>query len=405
MGNSLILSAQETSDSFDVPDFSGNLNFSPSVVASRTYYEGAETIGRVGYESILKSDLLHQLKKLAYATYLEQIDQVVDTEEVKALSEAEFEKQKTILRQNILNEYLTNSEIYSHVLDNHIRGLLYYNDFVVSRPKDQVLEQKKHLSELFETEQIPLLLKQFRCKNRRELEQIFKNEIESSIAQEKRIFVQELLGGSWLSFNLGNDSYEPTIVDLRRYYEAHRDLYEEPAKVRWQAMSVLIANYPSRAEAYNKLAQMGNKVQQGQDFFEQEQLFCEVAKASSEDYFASKGGIRDWTQKGSLNSDVLEDMIFSEELPVGQMSKIIEDSGSFIIVRVIQREPLHWKPFVQVQEDVREKMEKERREVMQKKYEEALSQRYTIELYDITQDERRSIIESAQNQDFSVTGR
>ena len=49
-----------------------------------------------------------------------------------------------------------------------------------------------------------------------------------------------------------------------------------------------------------------------------------------------EGGRYDWTTKGSLVSDVIDQAIFS--LPVGKLSRILEDEKGFHIVRVIERE-------------------------------------------------------------------
>ena len=40
-----------------------NMKISPSVMSSRIYYEGSETLGRVGHEAILKRDIFHQIRK------------------------------------------------------------------------------------------------------------------------------------------------------------------------------------------------------------------------------------------------------------------------------------------------------------------------------------------------------
>ena len=51
-----------------------------SNLMTRTYYDGAETIGRVGQVAILRRDVLHQIKKLAHMQYLSEIEKLPEEE-------------------------------------------------------------------------------------------------------------------------------------------------------------------------------------------------------------------------------------------------------------------------------------------------------------------------------------
>ncbi|MBQ2788121.1 MAG: hypothetical protein IJE97_00685, partial [Thermoguttaceae bacterium] len=211
----------------DASDFNGRAD--NATLASRSYYDGAETIGRVGHEAILRRDILHQIKKFAHMQYLEEIAKI--PEEAREAHREEYKK-------GILEQYLNSEEIFTQILDNHIRKLLFYNDYVVSRPKDQIEEQTRQLEAEFDAKMVPELKKTFGCKTLKELEDYFEREIGSDYAQEKRIFMQQTLGELWMNYNLGEEDFDPTVVDLRRYYEAHREIYRVEARVRWQAMTV-----------------------------------------------------------------------------------------------------------------------------------------------------------------------
>ncbi len=373
-----------------------NLRSDDAPLASRSYYDGAETIGRVGHEAILRRDILHQLKKFAHMQYLEEIEKI--PEDVR-------EERREAYKKGILDQYLNSEEIYTQILDNHIRKLLFYNDYVVSRPKDQIAEQTKQLEAEFESKMVPELKTTFGCKTQRELENYFEREIGTDYAQEKRIFMQQTLGELWMNFNLGEEDFDPTVVDLRRYYDANQETYRLSARVRWQAMTVYFGRQRSKDEARRKIAHMGNAVQAELDPRRQEALFAEVCRVDSEDVFASKGGYRDWTERGTLRSEVVENAIFSEDLPVGALSRILEDENSLTIVRIIERVPERIKSFPEVQEEVREKLIADRREAMRKTYEERLSKRFSIEIYAITPEEREKWFRSAERETESATGR
>ena len=326
-------------------------------------------------------------------------------EEIKKIPEDVREEHREEYKNGILNQYLNSEEIFTQILDVHIRKLLFYNDYVVSRPKDQIEEQTKQLEAEFDAKMVPELKDSFGCRTLKELEDYFEREIGSDYAQEKRIFMQQTLGDLWMNYNLGEEDFDPTVVDLRRYYEAHRDVYRVEPRVRWQAMTVYFGRQRSKEEARRKIAHMGNAVQAESDPRRQEKLFAEVCRVDSEDVFASDGGYRDWTERGALRSQVVEDAIFSEDLPVGTLSRILEDENSLTIARVVERVSERIKSFPEVQEEVREKLIADRREAMRKTYEERLSKRFSIEIYAITPEEREKWFRSAERETESATGR
>ncbi len=382
----------------------GDVLYAPKITPTKIYYEGAETLGRVGHQAILKRDILHQLRKRAQEIWIEQLKSI-PKETLETMTKEQRDTESEKLRQEILNEFLNNKKIYSEALDSYIKTLLYYNDFVVSRPKEQVDEQKKNLLQVFETECLPKLMEEFGCKTMVELEEYYKKNLHSTLNQEKHLFITGTVGASWMEFNLDAQTSDPSVVDLRRYYEANLDLYRIEERVRWQAICVRFDNHSNRQEAYDKIARMGNYIMNARTLEEQKAFFEEVAKKDSEDMFASKGGNRDWTKRGVLNSKVIEDAIFSKNLPVGELSRILEDESGYIILCVLQREDETWTPFIKVQEEVKKKLIKDRRSALEKQYEEELSKRFTIELYNIGDVERKRRVESFSNETQSASGR
>lgn len=378
------------------PGFSGDFNFSPSVLSSRTYFEGSETLGRVGYEPILKRDILHQLKKTAYMNFVEQRE--------KAPPEAKKHFNDELF-PDFCKQFISNEQFYSQVLDEYIRKLLFYNDYIVSRSKEEVEEQKKNLDKVYDKDYIPFLLKQFKCEDIQTVKDIFTEKLGTTIEQDKRLFIQQTLGDSWLEFNLGTQTYNPSAVELRRWYEAHRDLYAVPDRVRWRRMSVLFSNHPNRDEAMQKIVYMGNAVQDAARSADLEKRFEQVARTDSEDFFAANGGYCDWTGRNELNSAVIEQTLFSEELPLGAMSRILDDGYGYTILLVLERQVEHVRPFFEVQEEVREKIKEEHKNANKSRYENLLAERFAVEIYAISPEERRRQIEAAQRETESASGR
>ncbi len=116
---------------------------------------------------------------------------------------------------------------------------------------------------------------------------------------------------------------------------------------------VRYAKYPTRAAAYQAIARMGNQVFAGAPF-------ADVAKAGSDGAEANQGGQVDWTNQGALTCRALDTALFN--LPVGQLSPIIEGANGFHIIRVTRREGDIVKPFLEAQVEIKKKIVDERSE-------------------------------------------
>ena len=392
--------AQEDATRTDKVSMNGegayNMKISPSVMSSRIYYEGSETLGRVGHEAILKRDIFHQIRKYAYLEFLRQKDEAPEEEKGK------FDDNYW---NALSREFAASDRFYTQVLEEYICQLLFYNDYLMSRSKEEIEEQKKMLNKTFDKEYLPTLIEQMHCQTQDELEEVYKGKLESSLDEERRLFMQQTISSSWVAFNLGNDQWSPTSHDLRRYYDKHRDEYRKEEKVRWQKMTVYFSNHPTREEAYNKIAYMGNAVKSAASREGQESAFAKVARTDSEDMFASKGGDCGWTERGKLSSETIDRALFSDELPVGALSRIIEDESGLSIVCVLERQKAGWTPFIEVQEEIAERIKNERLRSLKSKYEADLAKRFAVQIYKISSDERKMQFESTSRNAVSASGR
>lgn len=373
-----------------------NMKISPSVMSSRIYYEGSETLGRVGHEAILKRDIFHQIRKYAYLEFLRQKDEA---------PEGEKEKFDEKYWNGLSREFLANERFYTQVLEEYICQLLFYNDYLMTRSKEEIEEQKKTLNKAFDGEYLTTLIEQMHCQTRDELEDVYKEKLESSLDEERRLFIQQTISSSWVAYNLGNDQWMPTSHDLRRYYERHRDEYRKEEKVRWQKMSVYFSNHPTREEAYSKIAYMGNAVKSAASREGQESAFAKVARTDSEDMFASNGGSCGWTERGKLSSAAIDQALFSDDLPVGALSRIIEDESGLSIICVLERQKEGWTPFIEVQEDIAKRIKDERLRSLKSKYEAELAKRFAVQIYKISPEERKMQFESTSRNAVSASGR
>jgi hypothetical protein len=248
---------------------------------------------------------------------------------------------------------LQKRELMKKALENAIEGKLLYQDFLRSIPADKKKEILPRITarveEQFYETQLPETMEKAEVDSPAALDAKLRN-YGSSLEQQKRLFVERVLGQSGLGEKI---DYQPEITHqamLDDYWQNIQD-YEFPAQARWEKLTALFANFPSKQQAWAALGEMGNQVLRGAPLEA-------VAKRLSQGIDAAEGGLHDWTSQGSLASDALNQAIFN--LPVGQLSERIEDEQGFHIVRVIERREAGRTPFTEAQVDIKEKLRKQR---------------------------------------------
>lgn len=224
-------------------------------------------------------------------------------------------------------------------------------------PKEGYERIMEKLGGIFEKEELPKLMERAGVAARAELEAKLR-ELGSSVERERAAFCERMLAQQWVRQQI---DLEPEIThqQMLDYYQQHREQFEYPARARWEMLLVRFDSYPSKAEAYRAIAAMGNAVLNGEPF-------AEVARRGSEGATAKDGGAYDWTTRGSLRSKIIDEAIFT--LPVGQLSRILEDERGFVIVRVIERQEAGRIPFEDAQAQIRQRLKQEHIERQIKKY-------------------------------------
>ncbi len=295
---------------------------SPDPVASFTLCEGAQILARVGSEVVLASEVLPTANQ-----------KLSEIEGVEKGSESEI----AMAREHIVRG----------VLPQQIDLKLVYVDAKRSLPQEVIDRISQQIGKGFEEVEVSNRLKKLKLNSRRELEEKLA-EWGTSLELEKRAFIEQTIARQWMGQQLSKGE-EATHEELLDYYHAHATEYEHPTRVRWEHLEVTFSKHSNKREAWQLIAAMGNAVQQGRPF-------SQVATERSEGLMASKGGQRDWLTEGSLKSAVLDKALFA--LPAGSMSPILEDETGFHIVRVVEREDAYRTPFVEVQGEIREQIQK-----------------------------------------------
>ncbi len=240
---------------------------------------------------------------------------------------------------------------------NMVETKLIYADAKRTVPVANFPKIEENLAKEFEKSKLKELLKQYEVTNTSELD-VKLHRYGSSLEKQKKTYQERMLATSWLQQQIKTEE-EPRRDELLAYYNEHRSEYEFGAKARWEHVAARFERFPDKGAAYQAIAEWGNDILKGVPL-------AEVAKARSQDGSASQGGQHDWTGKGSLVSEALDQAIFT--LPVGSMSKIIEDQQGFHIVRVVERKDAGRMPFEETQAEIRKKFKNDHRDKQVKDY-------------------------------------
>ncbi len=264
----------------------------------------AEIIARVGPEVILASDVLpdanRHLQKI-----LERAPQAPPAEEVERA------------RKLYMSKFL------EHIIDTK----LVIVEGRRNLPKEAWGKIEKQFNEQFDKEYLKKMIDSEDCRSRTELD-IKLRKHGSSLEGLRHQAMENSFAQHWIDEKV-RDDHEITHEEMHAYYQAHHAEYESPAKVRWEHLMARFDKFDSKEKAWQAIAGWGNQV------VRPAAPFTEVAEAHSQDVSASDGGVHSWTNKDSLVSEVLDEAIFN--LPVGQLSQIIEDKRGFHIIRVLER--------------------------------------------------------------------
>ena len=193
----------------------------------------------------------------------------------------------------------------------------------------------------------------------------------TSLRQAREAWVNSQFAGFFVKDKI-NMKPEITHFEMLEYYNANRKDYYIPAAVRWEHIQVNFDKHASKEAAWQAIGQIGNEILYGANF-------AAVAKKSSDGFNADKGGVNDWTTKGSIVHEKVDEAIFS--LPVENLSDRIESKVGFHIVRVLERRNEGHIPFSESQDKIKAKIKKQKQDESLKKYIETLKKEVPVERY------------------------
>ncbi|MCC9599262.1 peptidyl-prolyl cis-trans isomerase [Stieleria sp. JC731] len=290
-------------------------------------------------------------------------------------------------RQQIPEEQLLMARVQlsRSALRNAIQSKVMSECFLLEQVGTQSADKRAEVSammsqrarQLFFENELQALKKKFGTESLSEIDAKLR-ETGTSLQARQREFGDMMLGHMYMKEKIDQDP-NVTIAEINNFYEKNKDDYQYPAKARWEQLSVLFKNHPTRKAAMEKLLSMGREIYnweqnlklssgEGPSSVEMvNQLTAagginfnksweQIARDGSEESYAPDGGQHDWTSKGALASKELDSAIFSVKPET--MSEIIEDAQGLHIIRVKERKTAGVTPLREVQEDIREEIKK-----------------------------------------------
>lgn len=311
-------------------------------------FEAAKIVARVGDQVVLAGDLFGQINQFLH-------------DRLKEVPEA----QRALLTPEVLAE--RRWDLMKQLLPQMIDGKLIYLDFLRSIPADRLPDIQDSLYQAFDEQRLPQLIEKAKVETAADLDGLLRS-FGSSLGQQRRTFAEQLAAMQWQQRNATSNK-EVSHDDLVKYYQEHIDDYQIRAKCRWEQLSAHDSETFTRSASRKLIAEMGNEVFRGA-------AFAAVAKKSSHGFTSEDGGAFDWTNKDSLRSEPINESLFT--LPVGYLSKIIEDDMGCHIIRVIERQEESVVPFAEVQGSIRKKIREGRSKAAMEDYVASLRDEFPV---------------------------
>lgn len=256
------------------------------------------------------------------------------------------------------------SVIFRSLLNQSIQLKILRESFLLSQVGTQTADKRRDAErklesravQMFQESELPRLFKRYKVFTVSEVDQKLR-ESGGSYESTRLDFIDQMLAHLHRSEAIPRDPMV-ALVEIRNYYEDNIQQYQVKSQARWEQLTASFEKSGGRDQAVERITEMGREAYFGGSM-------QAVAKLKSHEPFAPRGGVHDWTARGSLASSTLDEQIFS--LPIGVMSEVIEDEVGMHIIRVLERKPAGVRSITELQEEIREKLKQEKIEAAIKK--------------------------------------
>ncbi len=191
---------------------------------------------------------------------------------------------------------------------------------------------KKHLDRLIES---------------RLLVQMVRDSLESESGTEPPLPTIEQVA-AWVESQLELDE-QPSADAVARYYHQHLDEFTNPARLRWEQVTIRIASFPTREQAHAAISYVHARARG-------------LAASPPPGFDPRNVEVRThgWINQSDLPATTLASKL--SKTPVGQLSPIVEEGAAFHLTRVLEKKPAEKIALAAASERIREKLMKDQRQ-------------------------------------------
>ena len=193
---------------------------------------------------------------------------------------------------------------------------------------------------VFRDSEIPGLMRKANATNEYELKKKMAEQGVSLDDMRER-FRRDFLCRGYLEQKLGH-KMNVELPEKYAYYDAHKQDFDEPARITWREVAIEVGKSPSRVEAKKKADAVLDRLRRGEDF-------AEVVRTASDGPNRSSGGLWETSPGSYAVAEVNEAL---GRLPLNQISPVIESPGSYHVVRVEKVREAGPAPFSEVQDKI-----------------------------------------------------
>ncbi len=239
-------------------------------------------------------------------------------------------------------------EIVRRHLRHHIEREVLVQALKVKMKEDQLKGLEAYLEKEWQAEETDMI-KKLRVNTRAELDAELRKQ-GNSLAAMKGTFKNQKMAQQYLSIKSAPKE-KLGRPELLAYYNEHIADYEFPAEVKWRQIEIPSSEHggPKKTQAFAR--QLVLEIRSNR------RDFGEAARKYSNGATAKKGGEWEWTKKGSVAWENVDEALFSME--VGEISDPLQTPQGYQIVQVVDRKDAGRRPFDEVHDEISESIRKE----------------------------------------------
>lgn len=306
--------AEYSSDKSLIDDEVSLTEFKPGQPSAPVELDGATIVARVNSVPIFAEDVL-----FPFATKLAKAEKSLTPEQSKQLR----------------------AEIIHNNLAQHVEKAVLVGALRESMKRDELKKLDEQLEKIWNSEEVPRLLREYKVGTRVELERALEEQ-GTVIGNLKNAFVSREMAMFYMGQKAKSaPKYGPK--ELREYYDTHQDEFKIDAMVRWQLLQVNFKPHGGKNGALSVFNEAIVELKGGSEF-------ADVVKKFSDGPRKDEGGIYDWTSEGSLANKQMNRAL--SDLSVGRISSPIDTGDAWVLIKILERQEAGFKPFEDVQKDL-----------------------------------------------------